>query len=297
MLGPHVVGQRVVVRRIVHGETGPTGGPAMTDLLGVCLSWSDGVCVVQPETGPAVSIALADIVSGKPVPPRPSMRMRVSARDAEEHTARLWPSIEVRPLGSWQLRIDTAPTGRRRKRANSCLAMGDPGTPVRDALASVTAFYARRGADALVQVEADSDLEAAIRAAGWQPLDHGESELVLASVAGARRALPRQLPDADLRLGSGHATATVGAGPDLLAEGRAGLDGDWVGLHGVEVATSARRRGLGTAVVATLLEWAAEQGATTAWLHVETDKPGARAFWAALGFTPHHTCRYYAPPR
>jgi hypothetical protein len=36
-LGPHVVGQRVVVRRVVHGETGPSGGPALTDLLGTCL--------------------------------------------------------------------------------------------------------------------------------------------------------------------------------------------------------------------------------------------------------------------
>ena len=70
-LGPHVVGQRVVVRRVVPGETGPSGGPAMTDVLGVCLRWSDGECVVQPETGPAVTIPLRLIVSGKPVPPRP----------------------------------------------------------------------------------------------------------------------------------------------------------------------------------------------------------------------------------
>ena len=37
-LGPHVVGERVVVRRLLRGETGPTGGPAFTDLLGTCLS-------------------------------------------------------------------------------------------------------------------------------------------------------------------------------------------------------------------------------------------------------------------
>ena len=53
-LGPHVVGLRVVVRRLLRGRTGPTGGPAMTDLLGVCLSWADGTCVVQPETGDPV---------------------------------------------------------------------------------------------------------------------------------------------------------------------------------------------------------------------------------------------------
>ena len=54
------------------GETGPSGGPAMTDLLGVCIAWGDGVCVVAPASGGVpVTIAIADIVSGKPVPPRP----------------------------------------------------------------------------------------------------------------------------------------------------------------------------------------------------------------------------------
>jgi ribosomal protein S18 acetylase RimI-like enzyme len=48
-------------------------------------------------------------------------------------------------------------------------------------------------------------------------------------------------------------------------------------------------------VVGELLGWAAEQGAMTAWLHVETDNPGGRAFWEALGFTVHHTCRYWTP--
>ena len=38
-LGPHCVGQRVVVRRLLPGQTGPSGGPAMTDLLGVMESW------------------------------------------------------------------------------------------------------------------------------------------------------------------------------------------------------------------------------------------------------------------
>ena len=75
-LGPHVVGARVVVRRRLPGETGPSGGPAMTDVVGTCLRWSDAECVVQPETGPAVTIPLRLIVSGKPVPPRALRRRR-----------------------------------------------------------------------------------------------------------------------------------------------------------------------------------------------------------------------------
>ena len=71
-LGPHVVGQRVVVRRVLRGETGPSGGPAMTDVLGTCESWEDGLVRVRREDGTVVEIAVADIVSGKPVPPRPT---------------------------------------------------------------------------------------------------------------------------------------------------------------------------------------------------------------------------------
>jgi hypothetical protein len=46
----------------------------MTDVLGVCESWGDGRCVVRREDGSPPDIATADIVSGKPVPPRPPRR-------------------------------------------------------------------------------------------------------------------------------------------------------------------------------------------------------------------------------
>jgi hypothetical protein len=75
-LGRHVVGARVVVRRRLPGETGPGGGPAMSDVVGTCLRWSDDECVVQPETGPPVTIPVRLIVAGKPVPPRGPRRRR-----------------------------------------------------------------------------------------------------------------------------------------------------------------------------------------------------------------------------
>src|SRR3954447_15605292 len=78
-LGPHCVGRRVVVRRVLPGLTGPSGGPAMTDLLGVVESWGSTSTRVRAEDGTVTEIALGDIVSGKPVPTRPSARLRVSA--------------------------------------------------------------------------------------------------------------------------------------------------------------------------------------------------------------------------
>src|SRR5262245_29980601 len=118
---------RVVVRRLVRGETGPSGGPAMTDILGICTAWGDGRCVIAAESGDPVEIPLADIVSGKPVPPRPSVRHRVSSYAAELHVVSLWPDVETRPLGGWLLRAAPPYEGRMRRRANSVLAMGDPG--------------------------------------------------------------------------------------------------------------------------------------------------------------------------
>ncbi len=75
-----MVGQRVVVRRIVPGEIGPSGGPALTDVLGVCTAWGepDGMVTVETDAGP-VSFPVGLVVSGKPIPPRPQRPARRSS--------------------------------------------------------------------------------------------------------------------------------------------------------------------------------------------------------------------------
>jgi ribosomal protein S18 acetylase RimI-like enzyme len=294
LLGPHVVGKRVVVRRVLPGETGPSGGPAMTDLLGVCTAWGDGVCVIQPETGDPVTIRLSQIVSGKPVPPRPSPRLRVSVRAAEEHTIGLFPGLETERLGDWVLRTDPAPVGRLVKRANSCLAIGDPGTDLAAAAERIRAFYTERDRPVLAQVEQGSEVDDALSAAGWEPVAGGDAHFLLGSLSRALRAARSATPD--------HPGARVGeAGDHVLVElgevarGRAALHEDWLGLHGLSVDEAHRRRGLGTAVLAELLEWGAERGATTAWLHVEVDNEPGLALYEGLGFSRHHSCRYLTP--
>ena len=67
-LGQHCVGLRVVVRSIVPGETGPTGGPAFTDVIGICTEWTDDECVISRSTGEVVRIRRGLIVAGKPAP-------------------------------------------------------------------------------------------------------------------------------------------------------------------------------------------------------------------------------------
>ncbi|VXC00243.1 conserved hypothetical protein [Nocardioides sp. AX2bis] len=291
------MGLRVVVRRLVPGETGPSGGPAMTDLLGVCTSWGDQECVVQPESGPAVTIRLVDVVSGKPVPPRPSVRQRVSAREAEGHALVMWPTVATAGLGDWVLRTETEPRGRLLKRANSALAIGEPDVPLDDALARVVAFYATHDREPLLQVEAGSVVHAHAVSAGWDEVDGGASTFLLGSVSRALRACGSS--------GAAPAPVLVEDGPRahvvleqdgrVLAQGRAAYDGDWLGVHALHVSDDQRRRGLATALMAELLDWGASHGARTLWLHVEVDNDPALALYERLGLLPHHDLAYLRP--
>jgi GNAT superfamily N-acetyltransferase len=287
-LGPHVVGLRVVVRRVLPGETGPSGGPAMTDLLGVCTSWGPTSCVVRPESGDPVEIALADIVSGKPVPPRPSARHRVSALEAQRRALALWPDLHTEPLGRWLLRRSAAETARR---ANSVLAFEPSG--VADDYDRVVAFYERP----IAAVLPDSAEDALFRGRGWVPESHDSDTLFqLAGVAQVRRALSSAASgpaEAVVHEEGGLAVARV----DDVASGIAAYDRDWVGFRSIEVSPAHRRRGLGLAVMAALLDWGAERGATTAYLQVLGDNGAALALYDRLGFATHHAYRYLTPGR
>lgn len=285
------------MRRLLRGETGPSGGPAMTDVLGTCLAWEDGTCVVQPREGDPVTVAVADIVAGKPVPPKPAVRMRVTTPDAEAHTTSLFPDVETAPLGAWTLRWQSVPDERPRKRANSCLAVTAPGMSLTEALDAVSAHYAGHGRTPLVQVEQGSDTAAAVATAGWEVVPGGNADFLLTSAAMLRRELRGVDPaDAALEEADGRVVATTHSpAGTTLARARAALDGDWFGIHDVWVDPDRRRGGLATRLLADLLDWGASQGARTVWLHVETDNAAALALYEGLGFTRHHTCSYLAP--
>lgn len=283
-LGPHVVGQRVVVRRVLPGEAGPSGGPALTDVLGVCVSWGDGACVVRPERGPDVVIALGAIVSGKPVPPRPSLRDRVPPREAQRHAFALFPDLVTAPLGTWVLRDSATATARR---AHSVLAFGPSG--VDDDVEQVLAHYERP----IAAVLTDSPEHARLAALGWGPESNDSDTLFqVAGVAQVSRAL-RRVRTHECALEEDGDWARAGLGD--RAGGHAGFCDDWVGVGGVSVAAEHRRQGLGLTVMAALVEWGAERGATTACLQVLADNAPALALYAGLGFRTHHAYRYLVP--
>ena len=334
-LGPTCLGIRVVVRHLVTGETGPSGGPAMTDVLGVMESWDEASTTLRRDDGTLVRIERATIVAGKPVPERPSRHTKVGADEAARRAHGSWPAVLAEPLGEWVLRA----SGGFSARANSVLLAGDPGRPWDDALTAVTDFYAARDLPAWAQVTVGSPEQRRLQEeSGWVLARPGEadSEFHVAGVARAARAcralLPSSVPDvavsevltagwlatdgrarehgADARAvlegpdHTGFGTITLDDTGDgaVVARGRIAFPSDddgadiWAGVTDVWVSPDRRRERLGIVVLHALLGWAAERGATTAYLQVRADNPPALALYSRLGFARHHAYRYVRAP-
>ncbi|MFD5421572.1 GNAT family N-acetyltransferase [Streptomyces sp. NPDC127069] len=309
---PADVGKRVSVRRVREG----TGGtPAFTDAVGVLTSWTGGVLTITRKDGVSVHIPESSLVAGKVVPAAPARR-RGPAASFEELSrvmARAWQPLESEPLGDWTLRA----AGGFTRRANSVLALGDPGIPLDEALARVTAWYAERDLPAYVQASTGAagtqellcaelerrgwvnEVSAEVRTAGLAPVADLDAD-----VSGIR--LTRE-PDEEWlgRYGKVRdpelARRVLVEGPSVWfasldggrAVGRCVVDGRWAGFGAVTVAPEHRRRGLATAVMTALARRALEEGASAAWLQVETDNPAARALYDGMGFAAHHAYHHF----
>ncbi len=250
------------------------------------MAWGE-TAVIRLADGTVVAVPLSEIASGKPVPPRPSVRQRVSAPQAQLRALAMWPQLDTAPLGSWTLRWSATSTARR---ANSVLAMGPAETT--DPVTAVESHYAALRRRPIAAVLPGSAEEAEFRGRGWGPESLEEDSLFqLTSVAMARRRLlDRPAYAVAMREEGDHVTARIGDD----ADGVASFSRDWVGLRAITVSPDRRRRGLGLAVVGALLDWGAERGATTAYLQVLSDNEPALALYERLGFTTHHTYRYLA---
>jgi GNAT superfamily N-acetyltransferase len=161
------VGKRVSVRCLT-GTGAP--GERFTDTVGVLTSWDSGVLCITRRDGETVRIVESSLVAGKVILGAPVRRRGPAARwdELQRVAARAWPPVESERLGDWELRWSAGFT----RRANSVLALGDPGLPLDEALGRVTTWYAERGRPAYVQVStgaegAQEQLAAELAARGW----------------------------------------------------------------------------------------------------------------------------------
>ncbi|GCB46142.1 hypothetical protein SNL152K_3440 [Streptomyces sp. NL15-2K] len=325
------VGKRVSVRRL--GEPGASQ-EKFTDTVGVLTSWNDGVLLITRRDGETVRIPESTLVAGKVVPPAPARRRGPAASYEElaRVSARAWRPVESERLGEWELRA----AGGFTRRANSVLPLGDPGIPLDEALSVVRRWYGDRGLPAYVQTATGAEgtqemLCAELERRGWvrevsaemwigalAPVaDRNEpTGVVLSREAGAdwlARYQRKGMSEVALKvLGWGSprsSEAESGGGPSVwfatvpgeaggapAAIGRCVVDGRWAGFAAVEVDPALRRQGLASAVMAALARQALDEGASAAWLQVETDNAGARELYAGMGFAAHHAYHHYRAP-
>ncbi|WP_118082471.1 GNAT family N-acetyltransferase [Streptomyces sp. CC0208] len=311
------VGKRVSVRCL--DETGGTG-EKFTDTVGVLTSWDDGVLSVTRRDGQSVRITESALVAGKVVPAEPARRRGPAASYEElaRITARGWRPVESEWLGEWELRAASGFT----RRANSVLPLGDPGLPLDEALTAVRRWYGDRGLPAYIQTATGAAgtqevLCAELEERGWTREVTAElwtgalapvadrscdQDVVLSREADdswLARYQRKGVSEVALRvLGSGASVwfATVPGAGAPAAIGRCVVDGRWAGFAAVEVDPALRRRGLATTVMAALAQRALDEGASAAWLQVETDNAGARALYERMGFAAHHAYHHYREP-
>ncbi|MEV8361076.1 GNAT family N-acetyltransferase [Streptomyces niveus] len=313
---PADVGKRVSVRRLTGAVD---GAEKFTDTVGVLTSWDENVVLITRRTGETVRIAASSLVAGKVVPAAPARRRgpAVSFRELARVAARAWQPVEREALGEWELRA----SGGFTRRANSVLPLGDPGMPLDEALTRVQGWYDLRGLPAYIQTATGAEgtqevLCAELEARGWRREVTAELRVgalaPLADVdATAHVTLGRAFDEAWLRRyqrfdePGPHVSQVLGAGPSVwfasvageggvpAAIGRCVVDGRWAGFMAVEVDPARRRQGLASAVMRALAARALEEGASAAWLQVESDNEAAGALYDGMGFATHHRYHHF----
>ncbi|GAA1987737.1 GNAT family N-acetyltransferase [Amycolatopsis minnesotensis] len=230
----------------------------------------------------------------------------------ESACAAAWRAPVRARLGDWLLRWADGFTGR----ANSALALGDPGVPVPEALRAVCEFSHSHGIPPIAQVIHGSAAEAAIAAAGWiehsaHPAGHEVSVLlgdagsapgdaeVLAEPTGewwelcAGTSAPSEAQRYVLTTGDiGY--GVVHDGGRVAGAVRAAVVGDLLHVSRLAVRPSCRRRGFAVALMAAAGQWANHRECA---LQVSVRNAPALALYGRLGFTEHHRYRYWVPPQ
>ena len=310
------LGERWVLRR-------RRADGSATDVVGWLVEIAADSVGLTVEGGDRVTVERSAIILARRAPSArggPDPR-RTSAEDLEWAALPGWVALSE-PLGEWTLRAGGGFTGR----ANSALAVGDPGVEPAEAAERVVAYAVDHGIEPWAQVIVGSEAEAALVELGWQQtyvvtdvlvcrlitlLGNGlpdqrvavEETLDDAWLTAYGRSRPNDADPAILRLIlDGHpprafaSVAGPGTGTGRIAIARGQVSGPWLGIASVWTDPPQRRQGLATAMMRALGHWAARRGARDTYLQVAQENTRAHDAYGRLGFVRHHSYRYLAAP-
>jgi len=241
-------------------------------------------------------------------------------RAVERHSARAWPAEYSTPILGWELRLSPILSSRR---PNSLNAVAPEPGRFAQVLQSARTICRAQNVPCHVRLQP---------LAGQEPIDHlhalglkggGETVVEVLDLSDDYAVDPRivfseTLSDlwlntytsthpysererdgirdnlSSVALPQGFAVVVDEGVP--CAVGRAALGEGLLGIFQVATLPSARRKGLGRAVVRSLLEWGQRKAASKAYLQVESGNRAARNLYESLGFRPFYTYDYWTLP-
>jgi N-acetylglutamate synthase len=240
------------------------------------------------------------------------MPSAAEVRALEEVGYGIWVAPEVEELDGWRLRY----AGGLTNRANTVFPNANGSLPLDERIERAERWYAARGAGTGFQVT-----EASLPAGLADALARRGYAVASGPVSVQTAELPALEPDPRVEVaaepsddwvtlwgesrgasdaGIARALLTGGAGRTAFAQipglavGRAVAIGEWLGVTSMLTVPAARRRGLGRAVLATLVAWGRAAGARRGYL--QTENPVAIALYGSLGFAERYTYRHFRRP-
>ncbi len=235
-------------------------------------------------------------------------------RTLETYAWRSLPAFEEEILDGWRLRFANGVKGR----ANSVYPLAHEGMDLADKVQFCEAWYEAREIVPrfkLTDASAPSELDSYLEARGYERFS--ETEVYTLDLASLEKQTLTVLVEPNLTntwLSKYLANTTPHEGrvyteilrhielPSLYAQlkqdgevvalGRAVMDGQWVGLFGIWTQPEHRKRGYGKAITLAILHQAKQQGATQSYLQVVANNEPAIRLYQQLGFEYGYTYWY-----
>jgi len=234
----------------------------------------------------------------------------------EELAYNAWTACDVEQYGQWFLRADEGVT----RRANSVFPFGaPPPSNLQDAVEHCIDFYKKRDILPRFQVTSASkpdgldkslenlgfafEMRTYLQTAPIEKLLHFEPTIKVeilkdpvpvwiqtyAEAGGFGRHSMKIREGIFRRTALDKAFALAKTDEDGMGAGLGILEGDWLGLFGIETLPSQRRTGVATAVNQALASWGAQRGARRVYLQVEASNDSALKLYSKMGFeTEYH---------